>query len=301
MQFDSLLEFCTIAETRNYTVAAEHLFLTEATLSRRIKKLEEEIGAPLFHRTSRRVELTTLGKVFLPYAQRGVSLKSEIDEALNKLLHMEKTQLNIAAISIATEYISFTNLLTMFHSEYPNITINIQSPNLPISSLFSESACEMGFIPELAGYEDMNYNRILIKRDRIIALIPKKHPLVKKKSWSINELEHERLILISNGSPMFGLCMQACQVNGFRPKVILTMSSGNSIRDVVEKGMGIGLLLEYPSTLLHQDFPIGDNVVFCQPDPPICVNFNLIYSKNPSHAAKSFISFLKHTLKPKDQ
>jgi DNA-binding transcriptional LysR family regulator len=301
MQFDSLLEFCTIAEIRNFTVAAEHLFLSEATLSRRIKKLEEEIGAPLFYRTTRRIELTTLGKVLLPYAQRGIALKSEMDDTLNKLLHTEKTRLNIAAIGVAIEYINFTDLLTVFNAEHPDITINIQSPNAPISSLLSEGIYEMGFIPELAGHEDLNFDRILIKSDRITALIPKNHSFAKKKSWSINDLENERLFLISDGSPMFNICMQICQIHGFQPKVILTMLSGSSIRNFVEKELGIGLLLEYPSTLLHHDFPIGDKLVFGQPDPPICVNFNLIYSKNPSRAAKSFISLLKRTLKSEDR
>jgi len=298
MQFDSLLEFCTIAEIRNFTVAAERLFISESSLSRRIKKLEEELGAPLLKRTTRHIELTTLGKTFLPYAQRGVALKSEMDAALAKLLHTEKTHLNIAAVDASSEYVSLASLLAMFKEEFPHITVNIQRPNLPISSLISENICEMGFGPELSGYEDKNYNRLHIKSDRIIALIPKTHPLAGKKSISIMDLVSERLILTSTGSPMFDLCVQACQVHGFQPNVILTIPRG--IRTVAEYGIGIGLMLEYPLSHQSQDLLI-ENKVICVPlEPPVCVDFNLTYAKKPSQNANAFIDFLKRTLKIPD-
>lgn len=296
MQFEVLLEFCTIARTRSFSAAAEQVFVTEAALSRHIKKLEEEVGGALFYRTTRRVELTPLGKVFLPYAERGVDLRSEMDAALAEQLHAQKTQLTIACIEVVNSYIDLPQLLSRFNAAFPNILVNITTPSRPVADLFAQNVCELVFAPELSNFENSNFNRIFVRQDRINALVPKRHSLAVQKRLAPKDLENERLILISNGSPLFNLCMQMCQAHGFQPKVVLTMSSGSNIRSMVEQGMGIGLLLEYPSAHIHQDFPIGDKAVFLEFDPPVSVNFNLIYKSDLSPAGKAFLAFVRASL-----
>lgn len=77
LKIQSMREFIALSEVRNFNLASERLFLSQPTLSRHIKELEEELGVPLFKRSTRRVELTPYGQYFLPYARRVVTAEDE--------------------------------------------------------------------------------------------------------------------------------------------------------------------------------------------------------------------------------
>ena len=66
MNTDNLKEFMVLAETKNFWEASDRLYMNQSTLSKHIKSLENELGVPLFTRTTRRVELTSYGQTFLP-------------------------------------------------------------------------------------------------------------------------------------------------------------------------------------------------------------------------------------------
>jgi len=296
MTFESLREFYIVAQTLSYAEAAEQLFVSETALSRHIKKLEEELGAPLFYRTTRRVVLTPLGEQLLPYAEKSMELKTEIHTVLASHLRNEKIHLVISAINITNQYIDLIDLIAKFNLQYPNVSIDLITSNRSVSDLAAHDSCELNFAPELAGYTDNNFNRILIRHDQIIAFVPQAHPLATKKVLSLEDLKNERLILISKGSPLFNLCIQACQNHGFTPNVVITMANGSNIRTIVESGNGIGLLLEYPSMQLHDDFPGGTKVVFREFQPSVQVDFNLICKPHLSSASRAFLAFTREYL-----
>ncbi len=82
MKIQSMREFLTLSELRNFNSASEKLFLSQPTLSRHIKELEEELGVTLFNRSTRRVELTECGEYFLPFARLIVNAEDEYTEGL---------------------------------------------------------------------------------------------------------------------------------------------------------------------------------------------------------------------------
>ncbi len=85
MKIQSMREFITLSELKNFNYAAEKLFLSQPTLSRHIKELEEELGVTLFSRSTRRVELTEYGLYFLPFAKRIVSAEDEYTVGLARM------------------------------------------------------------------------------------------------------------------------------------------------------------------------------------------------------------------------
>lgn len=92
MKIQSLREFLTLSRVKNFNVASEQLFLSQPTLSRHIKEIEEELGVPLFLRSTRQVELTEYGKYFLPYAKRIVSIEEVYTEGLAQLRRNEQVK-----------------------------------------------------------------------------------------------------------------------------------------------------------------------------------------------------------------
>lgn len=77
MKIQNMREFLTLSDVKNFNLAAEKLFLSQPTLSRHIKELEEELGVQLFERSTRRVELTECGQYFLPFAKKIVNAENE--------------------------------------------------------------------------------------------------------------------------------------------------------------------------------------------------------------------------------
>ena len=77
MKIQSLREFIALSEVKNFNQAAERVFLSQPTLSRHIKELEDELGVSLFSRSTRHVYLTEFGEFFLPYARLIVKAETE--------------------------------------------------------------------------------------------------------------------------------------------------------------------------------------------------------------------------------
>lgn len=86
MNFERMREFVAITTYRSYQKAAEELYVSEATLSRHIREMEAELGGAVFSRTTRKVELTSLGAILLPYARKLAGVEQEYLSAISKHL-----------------------------------------------------------------------------------------------------------------------------------------------------------------------------------------------------------------------
>lgn len=89
MNTEFLKEFVVLAETKNFWEASERLYMNQSTLSKHIKSLENELGVELFTRTTRRVELTSYGQTFLPYARTIARTEFEGTSAVKRLQNIE--------------------------------------------------------------------------------------------------------------------------------------------------------------------------------------------------------------------
>ena len=87
MQIDYIKEFIILAEIGNFLEAADHLFMSQSTLSRHIKSLEDDLGTPLFDRTTRKVSLNEYGHLFLPYAREISKIQYNYTTELYNKLH----------------------------------------------------------------------------------------------------------------------------------------------------------------------------------------------------------------------
>lgn len=93
-------EFLTLVETKNFWEASERLFIGESSLSKHISRMEMELGVKLFDRSSRRVELTKYGKLFIPFAEQIVRAQASYKEAIINAVRFDYTWLG-AILSVA--------------------------------------------------------------------------------------------------------------------------------------------------------------------------------------------------------
>src|ERR1700757_2775151 len=124
MDLSQLEVFLTVAREGRFSRAAEKLYRTQSAVSQTIRKLEEELGEPLFDRSSREGVLTDAGRTLQEYAEKLLNLRADAREALVELRELQKGKLVIAANEFTALYL--LPVLAEFRRLHPMIKITVR-------------------------------------------------------------------------------------------------------------------------------------------------------------------------------
>lgn len=302
MNINYFKEFTVLAETRNYWEAAERLYLNQSTLSKHIKSMENDLGVPLFDRTTRTVELTEFGAALLPYAKTIVQIQFEYSAMLLQKKNYQNNLVTIGSIPSMPQY-GITGLLLDFQRAHPECTPKvIEEDSTILKKMLLHKKCELAFIREAKNMlEDESYNESTIERlpyltDYLVAVLPKNHPLSGRSEISLRELQNEKMCFLKENTLLYDLCRFACQEASFIPNIIFDSHRRDSILDMVTNSDCIGLL-----TNQHVTYPltsaISMNPSFCAVKivPAITTRISLCYLKNArlSFAARQFVDYFQ--------
>jgi LysR family transcriptional activator of glutamate synthase operon len=116
METEYLNNFAVLAKTGSFSEAANALFISQSTLSKRIFKLESILGVTLFNRTTKHVELNEFGKVYLKYAKQMLMLEEECLNEIKNMLPRGKKTLKIGSIPSMSNY-GITELISEFYAD----------------------------------------------------------------------------------------------------------------------------------------------------------------------------------------
>lgn len=288
MELQYLKEFVTLAEVGNYLTAADSLCISQSSLSRHIKSLEEELGLPLFHRSTRSISLSEFGKIFLPYAVEMTQLQANYQSALFHYKRSIHGTLSIGSIPSMSQY-HIIDLLLRFQQENPDFSLNlIENDSVQLLEMLEEEKLELAFIRSSEAICS-SFRSILFAEDALSAIMPSSHPLAKKTGIQLTELAGETLILLSNGTFMYQLCVDECRKAGFEPNIGYTGRRSENLIAMVEKGAGIALLTRNP---IMQ--PANPGIAIVELSPRISTSISLIYKKEKplSQPARAFIAMM---------
>lgn len=289
MELKYIREFVSLAETSNYFETAERLFITTSSLSRHIKALEEELGMPLFDRTTRKVVLNRHGRLFLPYAKQFVKIDDECTMAFEEEVMYSKGAIGIGSIPMMKAY-GISDILRQYRQNNKNVIINInEADSTPLAEMLRKSEIDFAFLRNHHISVD-EFDTIPIAEDHLVAVLPKAHPLAKQKNIAISQLEDEALLLISRNSVMYKLCTDLCRAAGFQAKVVFTSQRAENLIELISQGTGIALLMSKPiAPILPEDLTRVDI------EPRVTTTISLAYLKNRKFntACKRFLELVK--------
>lgn len=289
MEINYIRHFVVLAETGNYLEAADILFMAQSSLSRHIKSIEEDLGAPLFDRTTRKVVLNDFGKAFLPYAKKIVEIQDEYSRALNSCLNGMTSTLTVASIPAMATY-NITDVLAGFQEKYPEYRLNIvEADSTQIFQMIEEKKCECGFTRDAEGLSH-EMRQIEFTSDHLVAVLSPEHPLAKKDFLTLEMLKEEKFLFLNKNTTMYTICYNACRKAGFEPDVGFTGLRGENLIDLAARGMGVALLTKKPIENLA-----GDRVVLVDVVPTVVTSINLVYFAKGklSDALKKFIVYVQ--------
>lgn len=243
MEIQYLKEFVQLAARENFLEAADELFISQSSLSKHIKRLEKELGTPLFDRTTRKVKLNAYGSLLLPYAKQISHLQDACTNALLTQITQNQHIIKLASIPSMPQY-GITDYLLQFKQQHPEINFQIQQEvSSRLENLLREKKCDLAFIRELEDPHN-EFMKLPFFTDHLTAVLPAAHPLAKARHISLTQLKKDSFLLMPKNSRPYKVCIAACQASGFEPQVTFTTHNLENIIDLVTKGMGIALLMK---------------------------------------------------------
>jgi DNA-binding transcriptional LysR family regulator len=245
-----LRHFVAVAETLNYTRAAERLHLAPQALSASIRRLEAIVGAQLLHRTTRRVELTDAGAAFLPEARRVLRQADRAVEAARRAARGETGTLRVGFLSSTAHYV-MPPVVRALADHQPDL--DLVTEDLPVRELVAgvrDGRLDAAVArPPLIDDPALASETIL--REPVAAVLPAGHPLAGRGSLRLSELADEPWVLSERSSwpPWHDLYDAEFRAAGFAPKVVQRGTSVPSLLALVAAGVGVTRLTLSARTL----------------------------------------------------
>ncbi|HBM9481210.1 TPA: LysR family transcriptional regulator [Klebsiella oxytoca] len=232
--------FVTIADFGCFTRAADELNLSQPALTRRVKKLEENLKVSLFERTTRKVTLTYAGRALLPHARALLDYMDNAILSVQELAAHQKGVIKLSCIPTATFYF-LPKVLEKFNALYPNIRVHIHE-QATMDSLDSLMSGETDF--------GINMNRVThpqiiftpLVDEPYILVCRRDHPLATKKLVEWNELAPHRLIGVRRISGNRMLIEQEIAETAGTLEWFYEVRHYSTAIGLVEAGLGIAAL-----------------------------------------------------------
>jgi len=265
MNFDlnDLLAFRAVVELGNFRKAAESVHLSQPAFSRRIDKLEQALGARLLERTTRRVQLTTVGRDFDRQIR---SILDALDSTLLSIRGVAATRMGevtVACVPSAVNYF-LTSVIREYHERYPRIRVKIidDSANQVLLAVANgEADFGLNFIG--AQENDVEFKSLL--EERFVAACRRDHPLARKKQVSWSELADHDYITVGKSSGNRLLLDQALTGLKDQPHSMYETQHGTTMVGLVEAGLGVAavpaMAMPGPDHPLLVSVPLVDPVV----------------------------------------
>ena len=231
-----------IATEKNFTKAAELLYISQPALSKQIKTLEKNLDTLLINREPNQISLTENGKVFLQYAERILALGEESCRALIDLKNGERGNLTVGASQTIGTYF-MPRVLVLFAQNYPQIDlkVHVNSTRVIAKNVRNREidiAIVGGEIPE----ELKNHLHIEnFVEDELSLIISKSHPFANKKKISKEDLYHLNFITLNSNSTIrkfIDNILTQNEIETKQLKIIMQLNSIEGIKTAVSLGLG---------------------------------------------------------------
>jgi DNA-binding transcriptional LysR family regulator len=244
MEIRQLRYFVTVARTRHFGQAAEQLHMAQSPLSQAIRQLESQIGATLFHRTTRRVDLTTAGEAFLRDALRILDAADAAVERVGRIGEGRSGFLRVGTTGLAA-YKQLPQLARISARELPDIELRFVPDLLTPASeaALAENRIDLALLrPPTAGADVATR---LITRERLVLAVPAAHRLAGDEPVGLDELRDEDFVVYgTRDSVVDAATTHACFGAGFLPRRAHEVTETSVMLTLVAAGLGVALLPE---------------------------------------------------------
>jgi len=254
--------FVIVAERSSFTAAAEELHIAQQAVSQQIKALERTLGVTLLQRTSRKVQLTPEGVVFLADARR---LLASADRAVNRVQAAARGEAGTVrlAYTLTTAYDTVPTMLATANDLAPQLKIDAREVfGGDLVDLFDAEQFDLAVAPKTSYPRGLRQR--LIRQETFRLAVAEDHPLVSREQVPLSALQHERFELWPRAMApgFYDAVAAACRGAGFEHDRD-EQAAGSTVWGNIARGRGVALVV---SSLIEQ-LPRGVRLVDLAPPP----------------------------------
>lgn len=237
MNFAELRAFHAVATAGGFTRAAERLNVTQPTLSSQVAVLEARFGVALFHRRGRRVEPTALGQALLGVTRRIFDLEQEAEELLSAAETLKLGELRLGADSPH----HIMGRLAEFNRRHPGIRVALAVGNSEaLLADLLDYRLDAAVVADVGA--DPRFVTRLLRRDPLVAFVPRRHPWARRAAMSLGELAGQKMVMRESGSITRAILEQALARRAIKVDAVMEIASREALREAVVAGIGIGVV-----------------------------------------------------------
>ena len=277
--------FVAVAEERHFTRAARRVRVAQSGLSASIRSLERELGAPLFVRSTRRVDLTDAGRALLVEARHALSTVDAAKEAVAAVEGLLRGTLAVGTLQCLGG-VDLVGALATFHAAHPRVEIELRQGGSPeLVERVRSGDLDVAFVsapPE--GTTGITYTTLL-RQPMILACAPG-HPLADRDQVALSELADETFVDFPPGWVTRDVTDRALATAAVPRRVSLEVNDVHTLLDLVGHGMGVALV---PQDFVHKP-TTARFVALAAPAPEWHTAMAVATARRPNAAARRLMT-----------
>ncbi|WP_296247746.1 LysR family transcriptional regulator [Pseudomonas sp. UBA4194] len=244
MELRHLRYFIAVAEELHFGRAAELLGISQPPLSQQIQTLEQELGARLFERTNRRVELSEAGRLFLGEARQVLAQVDKAADVARRAQLGELGEMKIGFTSSAPFNSGIPKAIYAFRQAFAAVHLNLREmSSTEVAESLVDESIEVGIMRPLALPDSLSY--IELFSEPLVAVLDAKHPLAARDGGILlQELAEQPFVFFprSYGSGLYAQLLNLARQAGFSPHIAQEAGEAMTIIGLVAAGLGVSVL-----------------------------------------------------------
>lgn len=255
MNLKQLECFIAVAQSLSFTKAAEDLGMTQPPLSRHIRRLEQDLGAELFNRDKRRVELTDVGRAFLPRVRELVRQAQVARSEVTEMIGLGPAKLRVGGSGMLAAFV-LPDIVASFRAIYSDVTLRlVQRRSEELLDAVEQDELDIAIVRLPLRETDLDKTRL--GSEQLFAALPPDHPLSGEESIPVSALRNEQFIMCSGaGEPFYAIVSDMCVDAGFLPNVICDGAEYTTVFRLVGMGLGVTVTSEVSTRLAVDPSPV---------------------------------------------
>lgn len=285
MDIRQLTYFIEVAKHQSFTKASQSLHISQPSLSKMVKSLEDELEIELIDRSARQIELTEAGHIVFEQGQMIMESLSNVSTHLYDLINVKKGHIKIG-IPPLIGFLFFPKIIKSFNQRYPDVTIQLMEHGAnKVEQEVSDALLDFGVV--VLPVDEDAFEIIPFVQEELMLFVHSTHPFADRKNIAMKDLEHESFILFSEDFALHDRIIEECIRAGFRPNVAYESSQWDFISEMIGENLGVAIL---PRSIEKKvDHQIIKAVPIVNPAIPWQLGLILKNGRYVSHATREFI------------
>ncbi len=243
MNINDISVFLCVAKEKSISKASKYLYMTPQGISKVVKNLEKECDAPLFDRSSGKLELTDSGEVFLEFSKASAQSYGDMKSKLKRIRLAKEGEIDLLSAYGILRLVT-PECIIDFKKKYPDIIFNYREyPDLQVERLFDSNEGNIAF--SIGDFEPDKYNVTEMESFPIALLVNEDHPLCCQNTVTIDCLRGLPLFIETNQFKIHNLIVEKCRKAGFEPNIVFETSGFSLCHKMVKDGKGVSVTVDF--------------------------------------------------------